>query len=49
MWKMTFKIFIKSLRFETPWVRKTGFYESFNQLYPTKIEETRPFFVFLKK
>ena len=28
MWKMTFEIFIKSLRFETPWVRKNGFYES---------------------
>ena len=28
MWKMTFEIFIKSLRFETPWVRKKGFYES---------------------
>ena len=28
MWKMTFEISIKSLRFETPWVRKNGFYES---------------------
>ena len=28
MSKMTFEIFIKSLRFETPWVRKKGFYES---------------------
>ena len=28
MWKITFEIFIKSLRFETPWVRKSGFYES---------------------
>ena len=28
MWKMTFEIFIKSLRFETPWVRKNGFYET---------------------
>ena len=28
MWKMTFEIFIKSLRFETPWVKKNGFYES---------------------
>ena len=28
MWKMTFEIFIKSLRFETPWVRKNAFYES---------------------
>ena len=28
MWKMTFEIFIKSLRFETPWVRKKDFYES---------------------
>ena len=28
MWKMTFEIFIKSLRFETPWVRKNGFYEN---------------------
>ena len=28
MWKMTLEIFIKSLRFETPWVRKKGFYES---------------------
>ena len=28
MWKMNFEIFIKSLRFETPWVRKKGFYES---------------------
>ena len=28
MWKMTFEIFMKSLRFETPWVRKKGFYES---------------------
>ena len=28
MWKMTFEIFIKSLRFETPWVRKNIFYES---------------------
>ena len=28
MWKMTFEIFIKSLRSETPWVRKNGFYES---------------------
>ena len=27
-WKMTFEIFIKSLRFETPWVRKNVFYES---------------------
>ena len=25
---MTFEIFMKSLRFETPWVRKDGFYES---------------------
>ena len=25
MWKMTFEIFIKSLRFETPWVRKKRF------------------------
>ena len=25
MWKMTFEIFMKSLRFETPWVRKTVF------------------------
>ena len=24
MWKMTFEIFIKSLRFETPWLRKSG-------------------------
>ena len=28
MWKMTFEIFIKSLGFETPWVRKMVFYES---------------------
>ena len=28
MWKITFEIFIKSLRFETPWVRKKGLYES---------------------
>ena len=28
MWKMTFDIFIESLRFETPWVIKKGFYES---------------------
>ena len=28
MWKMTFEIFIKSLRFETPWVRKNSFYKS---------------------
>ena len=28
MWKMTFEVFIKSLRFETPWVRKNGFHES---------------------
>ena len=28
MWKIIFGIFIKSLRFETPWVRKKGFYES---------------------
>ena len=28
MWKMTFVNFIKSLSFETPWVRKNGFYES---------------------
>ena len=28
MWKMTFGICIKSLRSETPWVRKNGFYES---------------------
>ena len=89
MWKMTFDIFITSLRFETPWIRKSGFYDSVclsvclplvgcildnsrynyqielslctlyrsrkskdkfvNQPYPTKIKETRPFFVFLKK
>ena len=29
MWKMTFEIFIKSLRFVAPWVRKNVFYESF--------------------
>ena len=28
MWNITFEIFIKSLRFETPGVRKNGFYES---------------------
>ena len=28
MWKMTFEIFINSLCFETPWVRKNGIYES---------------------
>ena len=28
MWKMTFEIFMESLRFETPWIRKNGFYES---------------------
>ena len=85
MWKITSEIIIKSLRFETPWIRKCGFYESVrlsavgrildnsrwnyqielsldtlyrsrkskdkivNQPYPTKIEKTRPFFVFLKK
>ena len=27
MWKMTFEIFIKSLRFETCWFRKNGFYQ----------------------
>ena len=25
---MTFEIFIQPLRFDTPWVRKNGFYES---------------------
>ena len=24
MWKMSFEIFIESLGFETPWVRKNG-------------------------
>ena len=28
MWKITLGIFIKSLRFKSPWVRKNGFYES---------------------
>ena len=28
MWKITSGIFIKSSCFETPWVRKNGFYES---------------------
>ena len=28
MWKITFGIFVKSLRFETPWVRKNNFFES---------------------
>ena len=27
MWKIIFGIFIISLRFETPWVRKNGFYD----------------------
>ena len=28
LWKMTFEIFMKSLRFEIPWVIKNDFYES---------------------
>ena len=28
MWKMTFEIFIKSLRFETPWAKENGFYKT---------------------
>ena len=28
MWEITFEIFIKSLRFESPWVRKSGFYKN---------------------
>ena len=28
IWKITFVTFIKFLRFETPWVRKNGLYES---------------------
>ena len=46
MWKMTFEIFIKSLRYETPWVRKSK--KIFvNQSHPTKIMKVRGIFVFL--
>ena len=52
---MTFEIFMKSLRFETPWVRNNGFYESvclsvgrvrYNS--PIKIEVFSTSFVFLE-
>ena len=41
MWKITFDIFIKSLRFETPWVRKN----SFNKILSFFVSEKN----FLKK
>ena len=38
MWKITFEIFIKSLRLETPGVRKNGFYESKNMFLVLSIK-----------
>ena len=52
MWKITFRIFIKSLRFEIPEVfigAKKIKDEFVNQPHSTKIVKIRAFFVFLKK
>ena len=58
MWKITFGILIKSLRFETPSVRKNGFNKNLGrksrdefvkQPLPTIIVKIGAFFMFLRK